>query len=135
MASPIIMGSIKPADVERSGEREIKNELVVELTNAVNAAKTMMVRSDRPAMSAVSSNLNAENNRIAESTPHAANPLNMIINTVEILTTSIAGMVSAAPSINPITPGIPKSNTAIGRNAAGRKTRLTRGATSAASKI
>ena len=107
MASPIIMGSAKPADVERAGEREIKKELVVELTNAVNAAKTMMVRSDRPAMSAVSSDLKAENNRIAESTPHAANPLKMTINTVEVFTISTVGMVNAAPSINPITPGTP----------------------------
>ena len=55
IASPIIMGRIKPAEVDNSGEREITYELRVELTIAVDAESTSIVRSDRPVISAVSS--------------------------------------------------------------------------------
>ena len=134
IASPIIMGSIKPGGVDNSGEKKITIELRDELTIAVDAESTSMVRNDRPVMSAVNSDRKAELNRISESTPHAITPLSITIMTVARLTASTEGIVNAAPSINPNAPGIPKSKTATGRKAAGRKMRLTRGAISAASK-
>jgi len=55
IASPIIIGINKPAEVDNSGVREIIYELRDELTNAVDAESTNIVRSDRPVMSAVGS--------------------------------------------------------------------------------
>jgi len=55
-----------------------------------------------------------------------------MINKTGRLAGEIRGRVIAAPRIRPMEPETPKISTAMGRRIAGRKTRLTSGATSAA---
>jgi hypothetical protein len=54
IASPANIDKRRPDEDERSGEREMRKEFVVELASAVSAAKTTIVRKVRSAISAVS---------------------------------------------------------------------------------
>ena len=55
IASPANIDKRKPAEDERSGERVMSKEVVVELASAVSVEKTTIVRKVRLAISAASS--------------------------------------------------------------------------------